>query len=177
MSTLNLDPANSRVSLSVRKLWWRLEVEVPLSAGRATLDEEGRLVRLAVKLEAQSAHTAKSRGNDYLRSAILRADEHLSVVFRSTQVELVGQQVYAVSGDLTLQGVTRPVSLEAHLDTEEGLLEARGVLERMGLDLPLFPILLLLIGKDVCFKLEARTIPSKSSPMLMLATAPLQKAS
>jgi polyisoprenoid-binding protein YceI len=48
-----------------------------------------------------------------LRSAdFLDAEYHPTITFRGNQVELIGDNEYCVTGELTLRGVTRPVRLD-----------------------------------------------------------------
>jgi len=51
--------------------------------------------------------------NDYVRSsAFLDAERHPSIDFVSTSVKRVGDSTVRVSGDLTLLGVTRPLTVD-----------------------------------------------------------------
>ncbi len=43
----------------------------------------------------------------------LDAAQHPQMTFRSTRIELTGPKTASITGDLTLRGVTRPVTLEA----------------------------------------------------------------
>ncbi len=48
----------------------------------------------------------------HLRSAdFLDVDNHPEIIFKGGQVEIAGDHDYKVSGDLTIRGVTRPVTL------------------------------------------------------------------
>jgi polyisoprenoid-binding protein YceI len=56
--------------------------------------------------------------NEHLRSAdFFEAEVYPEVTFRSTAVEAAGQGRLKVSGDLTIKGITRPVVLDATLNT------------------------------------------------------------
>ena len=51
-------------------------------------------------------------GDDHLRSAdFLDVEHHPEITFKGNQVETKGEHDYAVTGDLTIRGVTRQVSL------------------------------------------------------------------
>ena len=47
-----------------------------------------------------------------MQSKVLESNIYPDIVFRSTEVRRTGALVWRVSGDLTLHGVTRPVSVE-----------------------------------------------------------------
>jgi polyisoprenoid-binding protein YceI len=47
-----------------------------------------------------------------VETQFLHADQHPQITFRSTRVETTGPRSARVTGDLTLNGVTRPVTLE-----------------------------------------------------------------
>ena len=47
------------------------------------------------------------RSNDFLAM-----DEHPEITFRSTAVQKLDQDRYALTGDLTIRGITKPVTVE-----------------------------------------------------------------
>lgn len=51
---------------------------------------------------------AQLQGDEWLNT-----DEHPQMTFRSTEVELTGANTARIEGELTLRGITRPVTLEA----------------------------------------------------------------
>jgi polyisoprenoid-binding protein YceI len=52
------------------------------------------------------------RDNDIRSSNFLEVDKYPVITFRSTSVEPAGPDRYTLTGDLTIKGNTRPVSLE-----------------------------------------------------------------
>jgi len=52
------------------------------------------------------------RDNDIRSSSFLEVDKYPVITFRSTSVEPAGQDRYTLTGDLTIKGNTRPVSLQ-----------------------------------------------------------------
>jgi polyisoprenoid-binding protein YceI len=66
-----------------------------------------------VRIPAASIDTREAQRDGHLRSAdFLDAARHPYVTFASRQVEPRGAGEFAVQGDLTIRGVTRPVTLE-----------------------------------------------------------------
>jgi polyisoprenoid-binding protein YceI len=64
-------------------------------------------------LSATNVWTGEPQRDEHLRSAdFLDVADYPTITFRSTQAGRVGASDYAVSGDLTIRGVTRPVTLD-----------------------------------------------------------------
>jgi polyisoprenoid-binding protein YceI len=51
------------------------------------------------------------RDNDLRSSNFLEADKYPTITFKSTKIEAAGQDRYTLTGDLTIKGTTRPVTL------------------------------------------------------------------
>ena len=66
-----------------------------------------------VTIKGKSIDTRNEQRNAHLRSNdFLDLDNYPEITFISTAVEPVGGDRYRVSGDLTIRGVTRPVSVD-----------------------------------------------------------------
>src|SRR5215470_1128892 len=62
-------------------------------------------------IEAATIWTGEPARDEHLRSEdFLDVEKFPSITFRSSRVDLVGTNDYRVTGDLTIRGVTRPVS-------------------------------------------------------------------
>jgi polyisoprenoid-binding protein YceI len=79
----------------------------------------GRKVELRADASALRVQDPKVSNKDrdeiqtnMLGPEVLDAQKHKEISFRSTGVEAAGAGVWKVSGELTLHGATRPVSLE-----------------------------------------------------------------
>lgn len=91
-ATLNLDPRNPGAASLVAEVdATSIETDYP---DPATLDFNATL-----------------RGETWLDTA-----RHPKMIFRSTKVTLTGPRTATITGDLTLRGVTRPVTLEARFN-------------------------------------------------------------
>ncbi len=53
-----------------------------------------------------------ARDNDLRSSNFLEAEKYPVMTFKSSKIELAGQDRYALTGDLTIKGTTRPVTLQ-----------------------------------------------------------------
>src|SRR5690606_39960532 len=62
---------------------------------------------------SKSIDTRQEDRDNHLRSAdFFDVENHPKITFKSTSVEKVGENQYKVTGDLTIRGVTRPVTLD-----------------------------------------------------------------
>jgi polyisoprenoid-binding protein YceI len=68
---------------------------------------------LDVTIDVASLNTHNPQRDDDLRgSNFLELDKYPAITFRSTKAEPTGPDRYALTGDLTIKGVTRPVTLQ-----------------------------------------------------------------
>jgi polyisoprenoid-binding protein YceI len=118
--TWTLDAGRSSVAFEVRMLGL-LVVHGRFARLDATLEVGGSLAgtRTEATIDVSSIDTGKRRRDVDLRKAgYLAADEHPRATFRSTAVRDTGDGRYALDGELTLRGTTRPVTLDV---TPDGL--------------------------------------------------------
>ena len=118
-STWKIDPAHSNVEFAVKHLM------ISTVKGRFS-DVEGEIViadgqpshsSVTATLKAASIDTRTGQRDDHLRSAdFLDAANHADITFKSTRIT-GDQSEFKVTGDLTIRGVTREVTLDA---TNEG---------------------------------------------------------
>jgi polyisoprenoid-binding protein YceI len=65
-----------------------------------------------VQIDPREIWTGVKERDDHLRSAdFLDVDHHPQITFAGNQVEIKGEHDFAVTGDLTIRGVTRPATL------------------------------------------------------------------
>jgi polyisoprenoid-binding protein YceI len=70
--------------------------------------------RMEVTIDVPGIYTGIVKRDEHLRSPdFFSAAEHGVMTFRSTKVEARGGRRLAVTGDLTVRGITRPVTLSA----------------------------------------------------------------
>jgi len=66
-------------------------------------------------IAARSIQTRNRQRDEVLRSKYLDTGHHPAITFTSTKVEQAGDTTFAVTGDLTIRGVTRPVTVDVEL--------------------------------------------------------------
>ncbi len=116
--TYEIDPAHSSVEFVARFL------TITKIRGRFT-DFSG-LLRIAdvpeessvsITIDAESVITDNPRRDAHLRSPdFLDVERYPTVMFASTRIESLTDEIWKVAGDLTLHGVTRPVGLDVDFD-------------------------------------------------------------
>lgn len=68
--------------------------------------------KLSVTIDATSVDTASDILDGKLRDDLLKTVGHPTATFKSTKVSVTGENAGEIAGDLTLRGVTKPVTLK-----------------------------------------------------------------
>jgi polyisoprenoid-binding protein YceI len=67
-------------------------------------------VEVAVQTASIRTHN-EQRDNDLRSSNFLEVDKYPTITFKSTTIEALGGDRYTMTGDLTIKGITKPVTL------------------------------------------------------------------
>jgi polyisoprenoid-binding protein YceI len=113
--TWDVDAAHSSAHFKVRHLmvsYVRGELG-PISGSIVIDDKDLTRSRVDVTIDAKQIATRDEKRDEHLRSAdFLDVANHPTITFRSTRVEKGGGDLLRVTGDLTIRGTARPVTLE-----------------------------------------------------------------
>ena len=110
-----IDPTHSHVSFAIRVM------AVSTTRGRFNalrgqlyIDEQNPAnCRVDAQVEAASIDTRNKLRDSHLRSAdFFDVKKYPTITFMSTHVEHAGGQNYKVTGNLTMHGVTRPITFD-----------------------------------------------------------------
>ncbi|MBD0851823.1 YceI family protein [Maribacter arenosus] len=117
-STWKSDNAHSKVGFAITHL---MISEVEGHFGEfditATADDTFSEPDFTVDIKTASIDTDNDRRDEHLRSAdFFDAETHPSLSFATTGFEKTGDKTFKLTGDLTLHGVTKPVTLEGKLN-------------------------------------------------------------
>lgn len=115
MSTMQLDTAHTVVSFTAKHMMITKARGIFKGvSGTITFDEANPASsRVVVTIPAATIETGWEARDNHLRSAdFLDAESHPSLTFVSTGIAPKGDR-WAISGDLTIRGVARPVVLDA----------------------------------------------------------------
>jgi polyisoprenoid-binding protein YceI len=115
LETWSFDLVHSSVGFWVRHLMVsKVHGRFASFSGSLAFDEANpQASRVEVTIDAASIDTKEPQRDAHLRSAdFLETDAYPHITFKSTSVEKVGERELRLNGDLTIHGVTRPVTLE-----------------------------------------------------------------
>lgn len=111
-----IDPSHSQVQFTVRHMMIS-NVRGRFEEFAGTVDFDGQdpaTLNIDVQIQANSINTRDAQRDGHLKSAdFLSVEEYPYLTFKSTGVEKLGGNDLKIQGDLTIRGVTRPVTLEA----------------------------------------------------------------
>jgi polyisoprenoid-binding protein YceI len=116
--TYTIDPTHTSVEFIGRHLMiTKVRGRLPDVSGTITIDDEPTRSHVEVEIQVATLDTGDAQRDDSLRSVDFFDVEHYpTITFRSTQVEPGTSETWMVTGDLTVRGVTRPVTLEVDFD-------------------------------------------------------------
>ncbi len=112
--TYTLDASHSRISFVARHaMVTKVRGSFNEFEGTAVLDGKDPAASTAhLTITAHSIDTRNAQRDEHLRSNdFFSMHEHPTITFASTGVRRIGDAEFEVSGDLTLKGVTRPVTI------------------------------------------------------------------
>lgn len=119
-TTFAIDPSHSSLEFAVKHMMvTTVRGRFTDYQGQVEVDDvsrpEGALGTFTI--QAASLTTGNEQRDAHLRSAdFFDAQTHPEITFRSTAIEPAGGNRYRVTGDLSMRGVTRPVTLEVEVE-------------------------------------------------------------
>jgi polyisoprenoid-binding protein YceI len=85
--------------------------EVTASGNLDPANPEASSVEVSINTASLKTHN-EQRDNDLRSSNFLEVDKYPTVTFKSTRIEPAGNDQYRMTGDLTIKGTTKPVTLK-----------------------------------------------------------------
>ncbi len=110
-----IDPSHSRIGFSARHaMVTKVRGGFNEFEGSGVLDgEDVTKSSLQVTIKAASIDTRNADRDNHIRSNdFLALDEYPEITFTSTGIEAVGGDKFRANGDLSVRGVTRPVTFD-----------------------------------------------------------------
>ncbi len=135
-SLWTVDPAHTRIGFVIDAAGWpQTQGRFTHFQGRIALDfDNPRTSSVSFKVAANSVDAGSPSLDDYLRGEqFFNVASYPYISFVSTRVEKVDARHARVTGNLTLLGVTRPISLGVEVDRKAGQrvgLKATGTIDR-----------------------------------------------
>ena len=119
MSTFKIDPAHSEITFKVKHLMIT-NVTGSFSKFDATMEsskDDFSDASISFEADVNSISTNNEQRDAHLKSAdFFHAEKFPKITFKSTSLEKQNDSDYVLKGDLTIFGVTRPVSLNVHYE-------------------------------------------------------------
>jgi polyisoprenoid-binding protein YceI len=113
--TWTVDPSHSKVGFAVKHMGIATVRGVFGEFSGAL--EIGERITASGVVKAGSVDTNEGQRDEHLRSAdFFNAEEHPDLTFTSTRIEPDGDDEFVITGDLTMNGVTREVQLKAEVE-------------------------------------------------------------
>ncbi|HXB65021.1 MAG TPA: YceI family protein [Solirubrobacteraceae bacterium] len=117
--TWKVDPVHSSVEFQVKHLGIAtVKGQFKEFEGTVEVGPDGAVAYGTVK--TASVDTREPQRDNHLRSAdFFEVDKYPEIAFRSTSVTPTGEDEFEIAGDLSMHGITRPITLEATLEGYE----------------------------------------------------------
>ena len=117
--TYKFDPSNSTIGFSVHQFLGATHGKFTKFSGKIDIDREHpENSSVAAEIDVHSIDTRIRRRDDHLRSAeFFNVAKFPQITFKSRSVKRTGPQSGDILGDLTMHGVTRPITLHVKLLT------------------------------------------------------------
>jgi polyisoprenoid-binding protein YceI len=110
-----VDPNHTQVEFSAKHMGI-MTVKGHITGVRASIDfdeDDFTASTVAATIDAGTLTTNDERRDTHLKSPdFLNIEQFPTITFKSTHIERAAHERYKMTGDLTIRGVTRPVSLD-----------------------------------------------------------------
>jgi polyisoprenoid-binding protein YceI len=117
--TYTFDPSASTIGFSVRQFLGTTQGKFTKFKGKIDVDREHpQNSSVTTQIDVRSIDTRIKKRDDHLRSAeFLNVEKFPQMTFKSRSVKQTGPQSGDILGDLTMHGVTKPITLHVKLLT------------------------------------------------------------
>jgi polyisoprenoid-binding protein YceI len=114
MGTWKFDPYHTQVEFSAKHLGMMTVrghfAEVTATGEIDVEHPESSKIEATINTASIRTHN-ETRDNDLRSSNFLEIDKHPTITFKSRKIEPAGKDLYKLTGDLTIKGITKPVTL------------------------------------------------------------------
>lgn len=174
-TTYNIDKAHSEVTFQVRHLLTKVRGRFSDFDGTIEYDEEHpENSKVNVRIQAASIDTSEKDRDTHLRSGdFFDVQTHPTLTFTSRRITRKGTLGFDLTGDLTIHGVTRPVTFDVNFlgkakdpwGNERIAFEAETTINRKDYGLNWNAALEtggFLVGDEVKISLSVQAVPAKA---------------
>ena len=117
--TYKFDPARSSIGFSVHQFLGTTHGKFTKFEGKIDIDgEHPENSSVTARIDVRSINTGIEKRDNHLRSAeFFAVEKYPEMTFKSRSVKQTGAQAGDILGDLTMHGVTKPITLHVKLLT------------------------------------------------------------
>jgi polyisoprenoid-binding protein YceI len=117
MESYTVDPRHTRPTYEVSHFGYSMQRgRFNKTSGKITIDSAARKGSADIAMETASVSSGDDKLDEHLRSEdFLNAAKFPQITFKSTDFAFEGDKVKSATGDLTINGVTRPVTFTANV--------------------------------------------------------------
>ena len=114
--TFVVDSSHSFPSFSYNHLGYSIQMSrFDKATGTITLDKAAKTAAVDIVIDAKSVNTGSATFNEHIQGEdFLDTAKHPTATFKSTKVVFEGDKPVSIDGNLTLKGVTKPVTLKVN---------------------------------------------------------------
>ncbi|MDQ6885140.1 MAG: YceI family protein [Candidatus Dormibacteraeota bacterium] len=169
-----IDPNHSAATFTIRHMMSKVRGQIKIKEGWIEAENDHTTATVDVTLDTASINTGVEARDNHLRSA----DGHFDVenypvaTFKSKRIEGKDPKQFKIVGDLTLHGITKEITLDAHFGGEgtdpwgnrRVSFSAETKLNRKDFDLTWNQALEaggFILGDDVKVELEVEAVPAQ----------------
>jgi polyisoprenoid-binding protein YceI len=111
--TFNLDSTHSFPRFSYSHLGYSIQMSrFDKATGTVTLDKVAKTATVDIVIDTKSVSTGSTTFNEHIQGEdFLDTAKHPTATFKSTKVIFEGDKPAKIEGNLTLKGITKPVTL------------------------------------------------------------------
>jgi len=112
--TYVVDSSHSFPNFSYNHLGYSIQMSrFDKATGTVTLDKAAKTAAVDIVIDTKSVNTGSATFNEHIQGEdFLDTAKHPTATFKSTKVVFEGDKPVSIDGNLTLKGVTRPVTLK-----------------------------------------------------------------
>ena len=114
--TFKIDPSRSTIAFKVRHMLGSAKGSFAKLSGTIEVDRDHpEQSSVTVTIDAASIDTAIAKRDAHLRAELFNVAKYPEITFKSRRVKQTGASIGEIAGDLTMRGVTRPITLQVQL--------------------------------------------------------------
>lgn len=111
--TFTIDPTHTAARFEYNHLNWTQQAHrFDMTTGKIQFDREAKSASVEVSIDARTVNTGYAVFNGHLQGEdFFDAARFPTITFKSTATKFDGDRLVSIAGDLTIKGITKPVTL------------------------------------------------------------------